>query len=310
MTNIYLEIKKLKEKKNAIILAHNYQRPEVQEIADFVGDSLVLGRKALDTDAETIVFCGVYFMAETAKIINPEKRVLIPDLLAKCPMAQMLTPKDIKEKKSKYPDAEVVLYVNSSAETKAMADCVCTSANASEVVNSMESDIVIFGPDRNLAYYVEERTKKDIIIVPEWGNCPTHNQLSKDDVLRAMKRHPAAELIAHPETIPEVQRMADKIASTEGMVKYCKESDADEFIIGTENDMIYRLKRDIPEKKFYMASSAMVCPPMKSITLEKLRDSLKNYIYEVKIPENIIKNAKRAIDRMFEITKYKKNEQV
>ncbi|RLI93976.1 MAG: quinolinate synthase [Candidatus Altiarchaeales archaeon] len=296
------EINRLREEKNAIILAHNYQRPEIQDIADFVADSLALSIKARETDADVIVLCGVDFMAETAAIINPDKRVLLPDLSAKCPMAMMLSSDELLRYKEKYPEADVVLYINSSAETKAYADCICTSANSIKVVNSMDSDTVIFGPDRNLAYYVSERTDKRIIPVPEHGICPTHHQLSMDDVATAMKRYPNAELVVHPETIPEVQEMANEIASTEGMVRYCRDSDAREFIIGTENGILYKLKVNIPEKKFYSCSELMICPSMKMITLQKLRDSLLEERYLIEVPENIALKARRSIERMLELS--------
>jgi len=298
MKNLINEILELKKERNAIILAHNYQRPEIQDIADFVGDSLGLSREAIDTKAEVIVFCGVDFMAETASILNPDKTVLIPDKSAICPMAMMLKVGDIKVAKEKYPNAETVLYINSTAETKTEADCICTSANAPETINAMNSDTILFGPDKNLAYFVEKRTKKRIIPVPEDGVCPTHHQLSKDDFLNSLKKYPNAELVVHPEVIPEVQEMATHIASTEGMLEYCKKSNSKEFIIGTENGIIHRLKREIPGKKFYAASEIAICPAMKMITLEKVRDSLKELKYEVRVPEEISMKAKEAIDCM------------
>ena len=296
------EIAALKEKKNAVILAHNYQRPEIQEIADYVGDSLALSREAVSTDAKVIVFCGVDFMAETAAIMNPGKVILHPDRCAICPMAMMLTPGGIRAAKKKYPDADVVLYINSTAETKAEADCICTSANTPEVVDSMASETILFGPDKNLAYYVQKRSEKKIIPVPEHGVCPTHHQISKEDVLTALGGHPGAELVVHPEVTPEVQDMAQHITSTEGMIGYCRNSPAREFIIGTEEGMLYRLRKEVPEKIFYLISGTTVCPAMKMITLEKLRDSLRDMRHQVTVPKHIASSAKKAIECMLEIT--------
>ncbi|MBM3309669.1 MAG: quinolinate synthase NadA, partial [Candidatus Altiarchaeales archaeon] len=248
------EIKKLKEERNAVILSHNYQRPEVQDIADFLGDSYGLSREAAKTKADIIVFCGVDFMAETAKILNPEKTVLLPAREALCPMAMLLTSQQIIEAKKRHPDAEVVLYVNTHAEQKALADYVCTSGNAVKVVNAVKSDTVIFGPDVNLTYYVQKRTKKRLITVPERGVCQTHHQITLKDVLNARKEHPNAKVVVHPETPPAVQDMADHIASTEGIINYCKKSKSREFIIGTENGILYRMGKEIPGKKFHQAS--------------------------------------------------------
>ncbi len=295
------EINRLKKERNAVILAHNYQRPEIQNIADFVGDSLGLSEEAKRTNADVIVFCGVDFMAETAATLNPEKTVLIPDLSAICPMAMMLTPEKIIKAKKKYPTAQVVLYVNSSAESKAMADCVCTSANADKVVNSMTSDTVIFGPDKNLGYYVKKRSSKKIVCIPEEGVCPTHHQISKEDIVIAREKHPKAKFIAHPEVIPEVQEISEYIASTEGMIEYCRNSQEREFIIGTENGIINRLKRECPGKEFYPVSDSAICPPMKMITLRKLRDSLKEMKFKIKIPEEVSSMARDAINCMLKI---------
>jgi quinolinate synthase len=296
-------IEELKRDKNAVILAHNYQRPEIQDISDFLGDSLELARRAMEVDADMIVFCGVDFMAETAAILNPDKKVLIPDTGSICPMAQQLNTEELISKKKEYPDADVVLYVNTLAKDKAYADCICTSANAPRIAEAMDADSVIFGPDHNLAYYVEKRTSKNIIPVPAYGLCPTHHQLSKDDLLDAKKRYPYPDvkIIVHPECIPEVQEAADHIASTSGMVKYCKESPEKEFLIGTEIGLLHRLRKEIPEKKFYPLSSDAVCPQMKMHTLKKIKDALEKEIYEVIIPRDEAKKARRAIERMLEI---------
>ncbi len=293
------EIKKLKKEKNAVILAHNYQRPEIQDIADFVGDSLGLSIEASKTKADTIVFCGVDFMAETAKIINPGKQVLIPEK-AFCPMAMMLSPGEIKSAKEKY-NVPVVLYVNTHAACKALADYACTSANAVKVINSIDSDTVIFGPDKNLADYVRRKTKKKIISVPEDGMCPVHHQISPGDVKRAKDMHKNAKVVVHPETKTDVQKLADFVGSTEQMINYCKNSYNSEFIIGTENGIIYRMEKKMPGKKFYPASETAICTNMKMTTLESVFNSLKHEKFEINLDEKIIKDAKLGIERMLEL---------
>ncbi len=301
--NLVAEIEKLKKERKALILAHNYERPEIQDIADFVGDSLGLSQQAADTDAEVILFCGVDFMAETAAIINPKKTVLIPDTAAHCPMAMMLPAEIITRAKKKHPDAEVVLYINTNAKAKALADCLCTSANAPHIVNSMKSDTILFGPDVNLSNFVKKRSGKKIIPVPEYGLCPTHHQISTWDIAKARKEHPNAVVAAHPECTIEVQDASDYVGSTEQMINYCKNSARKEFIIGTENGMLYRLKKEMPDKLFYYASETAVCPSMKMHTLEKVRDCLKNMKYEVKVPEGVAKKARISIERMLELSK-------
>jgi len=288
--------------KKFVILAHNYVRAEVQDIADFVGDSLELARRAVETDAEIIVFCGVDFMAETAAILNPDKKVLIPDLGAVCPMAQMLSPEDLKEAKEKYPDAEVVLYINTLADCKALADCVCTSANAPKIVEAMDSDTIIFGPDHNLAKYVEKRTSKRIIPVPEYGLCPTHHQISVDDLLEGKKKHPEAEVVVHPECVLEVQERADHIASTSGMVRYCKGVKGKEFFIGTEVGLLYRLAKECKGKRFYPLSKSAVCPQMKMHTLKKVERALELEKPIVVVQKEIANAARKAIERMLRIS--------
>jgi len=295
-------IMELKKEKNAIILAHNYQRPEVQDVADFVGDSLGLSRQASRTSASIIVFAGVDFMAETAKLVNPKKKVLVPDLDAHCPMAAMLSLDDLKKAQKENPDAQTVMYVNTHADAKALADCVCTSANADKIVNAMEANTVIFGPDRNLAYYVQKRTGKKLITVPANGLCPTHHQILLSDILFRKEEHPNAEVIVHPECTPDVQEAANHIASTEGMVKYAKASHAREFIIGTESGLIHRLKKELPGKVFIPANEYVVCPNMKMNTLEKIEHVLKTGENEITVPENIAKPARAAILRMLELS--------
>ena len=290
------DIKRLKKEKEAIILAHNYQRYEIQEIADFVGDSLELARKATSIQAKIIVFAGVDFMAETAKILNPDKKVLIPSKIASCEMARFLTPEMIDEYRKKYPHAKVVLYVNSTAACKAKADITCTSANAVEVVNSLKEDTILFGPDANLAYYVSKNTNKRIIPLPPNGHCYVHTNLNIENVRRD------GILMVHPECPPKLQEIADVIASTGGMVKFVAKSNAKRFIVATERDMTARLKRDFPDREFIPAWENAICLGMKQITLEKIYRSLKDEIYEINVPEDIANRARKAINRMLEVS--------
>jgi quinolinate synthase len=245
----------LKRERNAVILAHNYQVPEIQDLADFVGDSLGLAMQATKTTADVIIFCGVDFMAESAKILNPEKKVIHPEPRAKCPMAAMCDIHGLKLLKKDFPRAKVVAYVNTSAECKAEADVCCTSSNAVKVVQSLDSDLVIFVPDENLANYVQRSVEKDIIPWP--GFCPTHEAITVGKLKKLKEEHPAALIVVHPECRPEVIDMADAVRSTEGMLKYAKASDKSEFIIGTEQEMLYRLKKEIPDKRFYSVPGAI-----------------------------------------------------
>lgn len=294
------EVRKLKEKEEGVvILAHNYQRPEIQRIADFIGDSLELSRKATEIEAETIVFCGVDFMAETAKILNPDKEVLIPDRNARCPMASMLSVDLLTEYKKRYSEAEVVLYVNTTAECKALADVICTSANAHSIIEKLEADVILFGPDANLAHYVRKRTGKKVIPIPEWGHCPVHVSIGVDDLKRARNKYPNARVMAHPECLPEVQEKADLVASTSQMIK--KACSHNEWIVLTEREMCHRLKTIYPNKKFYPGKDA-VCINMKKITVEKVKKSLESHVHEVNVPKDISKRARRAIEKMFELT--------
>ena len=292
------KIQQLKKKRNAIILAHNYQRADVQDVADFVGDSFGLSQKAVASGANVIVFCGVDFMAESAAVLNPEKTVLMPELLAQCPMAAMITPEALKLEKQKHPDAAVVCYVNTSAAVKAESDICCTSANAVKVVNSLEEQEIIFVPDRNLALYVAANTKKKII--PWNGYCPTHHLILPGDILLEKEEHPDAQVLVHPECRPEVVALADKVLSTAGMLKYAAQSDAREFIIGTELGLLHRLRKENPQKKFYPATAYAVCPNMKMNTLGSIIRALENNEHIIKVPENIRKKAKQALDRMLE----------
>lgn len=292
-------INELKLKRNAVILSHYYSRPEIQDIADFVGDSLALSQEAVRLDAEVIVFCGVHFMGESAAILSPNKTVLLPEIDATCPMADMVDVEGLKRLKEKYPDAPVVSYVNSSAAIKAESYICCTSANALQVVNSLDADEVIFVPDKNLAAYVAARTDKKII--PWEGHCPTHHQILKEDVLKMKEKHPQARFIAHPECRPEVLELADHVASTRGMILYAKNSPAQEFIIGTECGLIHGLLKAAPEKKYYCISEFACCPSMKMINLEKVLASLEKMQKVVSVPEDVRIRAKEALDRMLAV---------
>lgn len=294
------DILKLKEKRKAIILAHNYQIGEIQDIADFVGDSLDLSQKAAKTEAEVIVFCGVNFMAETAKILSPNKTVLMPDVNAGCAMANMITLRQLKEMKKKHPEAAVVSYVNTTAEIKAESDYCCTSANAVKVVQAIPQEKEIFFiPDKYLGDYVSKQANRKMIL---WeGYCPTHRRILAEDILKKKAQYPKAEVLVHPECTPDVIAMADKVLSTSGICKYAKESNSEEFIIGTEIGILHRLRKENPDKKFYPASILSDCPNMKLTNLEKILWSLEDMIYKVEVPHDIAQRAKRSIDKMLEI---------
>jgi quinolinate synthase len=293
------KILKLKAERKAIVLVHNYQLGEVQDIADFVGDSLELSQKASKTDASVIVFCGVHFMAETASILCPDKVVLLPDLNAGCPMANMITAPKLIERKKELPGSTVVCYVNSSADVKAESDVCCTSANAVKVVQSLESDNILFVPDQYLGHYVSTKTSKQIHLWP--GYCPTHARILPQDIQRAKSEHPQALIMVHPECRPEVASLADEVLSTGGMLRFVHSTNAREIIVGTEFGFIYRLKKEVPEKSYIPASEQAVCPRMKLITLEKVLWSLEEMSPEVKVPEPVRIRASRAVDRMLEI---------
>ena len=299
MHNIEEEIEKLKKERNAVILAHNYQRPEVQDIADFLGDSFGLSLRAIKADADVIVFCGVDFMAESAAILNPDKIVLHPNVEAKCPMAAMVDVEGLKALKKKHPKAAVVSYVNTSASVKAESDICCTSANAVKIVRSVPNDEVIFVPDANLGLYVKRFIKdKKIILWP--GYCHVHQDIKKDDILKLKKLHPNAKIIVHPECIPEVIDIADAAHSTEGMIKYVSKSNAKEFIIGTEKEMAYRLKKEYPNKEFHSLKNAL-CYNMKKITIENVLWSLQNLETKIKLSDEIIKKAMTPLKKMMKV---------
>jgi quinolinate synthase len=298
------KILRLKKEKKAVILAHNYQRPEVQDVADYVGDSIELSRKAMmEKEAEIIVFAAVDFMAESAAILNPNKKVLLPSAGARCPMAQMLTVDEIKRWKVLYPLVPVVLYVNTLASAKAYCDVCCTSANAVEVINSLNAETVLFGPDHNLAEYVQEKTGKTIIPIPERGFCPTHLLFQPEEVQILKAQYPEAVVMVHPECNAEMRKIADFIGSTSQMCKYAKESLVKTFIVATEEGILHRLKRENPEKMFILAYEGAVCPNMKLNTLERIYSALKEEKHLVTVPEPVAGKARRALEKMFEITR-------
>ncbi len=298
--NLEKKIKELKKKRNAVILAHNYQLPEVQDVADYRGDSLELSRIAAKTSARVIVFCGVHFMAETASILCPNKRVIMPDVNSACPMANMITAQQLRTLKMQHPKAVVVGYVNTSAEVKTELDVCCTSTNAVAVVNVFkDTKEIIFVPDKYLADYVSRKTGRRLI--PWNGFCPTHIKILPGDIKREKGFHPKAKVIVHPECLPGVVSMADAVLSTSQMCKFAKETQAKEIIIGTEVGIIYRLKQDSPRKEFYPAAEAAVCPNMKRITQEKIVSALETLKEEVRVSDYIRRRARKAIDRMLEI---------
>ncbi|MDX2439315.1 MAG: quinolinate synthase NadA [Desulfobacterales bacterium] len=300
MKKIKEKIRHLLKEKNAIMLAHNYQPPEIQDLADLCGDSLELSIKAAHTDAKVILFCGVHFMAETASILSPDKIVLLPRKEAGCPMADMVTPVQLKAKLDKLPPMPVVTYVNSSASVKAISNVCCTSANSIDVVNSLDENEIMMVPDRNLAMYTASNTKKKIHL---WeGYCPVHEGLTARACIKAKDRYPDAVFMAHPECRPEVLELADVTASTSGMIRYAGESDKQSFIVGTEVGLIYALQKANPAKKFYPVSTAMECIDMKRITIEDVARSLEVMEGEVKVPENIRQPALKAVQRMIDLS--------
>lgn len=299
------KIEKLKKKRNAVIIAHNYQRDEVQDIADISGDSLALAQAAVRTDAAVIVFCGVHFMAESAAILNPGKMVLLPVVEAGCPLADMITVEKLRAKRKMYPDAAVVCYVNTSAEIKAESDITCTSSNAVEIVRSLKEKRIIFVPDKNLGRYVQSQVPDKEIILWE-GFCPTHIRVQEEDIIKTKKEYPDAEVIAHPECNPEVLALSDHICSTGGMFKYVKQSKSKKFIISTEAGMLYKLQKENPDKQFYLPTQNLVCANMKLITLGWVAHSLEKLVYEVKVADNVREKALRSLDKMLQVTGEKK----
>lgn len=293
------DVLRLKEQRKAIILAHNYQLGEVQDIADFVGDSLELSQNAAKSEADVIVFCGVHFMAETASILCPHKVVLLPDINAGCPMADMVTAERLRRKKEELPSATVVCYVNSSAGVKSESDVCCTSANAVKVIESLDTQEILFAPDQYLGHYVSTKTDKKMVLWP--GFCPTHMRIKPEHIIQLRQEYPQAKVVIHPECRPEVIALADEVLSTGGMCRYARRNDVREMVVGTEIGIIHRLRKENPGKKFIPASEQAICPRMKLITLEKVLWSLKEMAPEVKVPEEIRLKAKAAVDKMLEI---------
>lgn len=305
INSIQKDIEQLKEEKNAIILSHNYQPKEIQEIADFLGDSLELCIKASEIeDKDLVIFCGVDFMAETAYILNPDKKIVIPELDAECPMANMLPEEELLKAIDENPDASVVLYVNSIAEAKQHADTLCTSANAVKIVESLDNDKILFGPDTNLGKHVAEKLPdKEIIPAPVGGHCYVHNAIEVEDVELKRKEYPNAEIICHPECKIEVQQACDEVLSTGGMLKHIAESDNEEFVLGTEVDMITRLNMEVPDKKIYPLVETAICETMKLHTLEKVKKALEEEQPEIKLPEAIREKSLKAVKHMLKASK-------
>ena len=294
------EIEKMKQQKNAVIVAHYYQLDEVQEIADITGDSFALSRYCASSEYETIVFCGVRFMAESAYILSPQKKVLLPVLSAGCPMAEMATVEDLRREKAKYDDLTVVCYVNSTAEVKAESDICCTSSNAIKVVKAAKTKNVLFIPDKNLGAYIKERVPEKNVILWD-GYCITHERAREDSIIKARERYPEAQALMHPECNPKLLAYADFIGSTKQIIDYAKKSDKRSFIIGTEKGIMYQLKKDNPDKEFYLLSPDFVCFNMKKTKLSDVYSSLLNEQYEIRVEEDIRKKAETALARMLEI---------
>jgi len=300
-SEIINSINKLKKEKNAVILAHCYQNIEIDHVADFVGDSLSLSRRAAETDADIIVFAGVYFMAETAKILSPQKKVLLPRLESGCLMADMINAEELRRFKAEHPGAAVVCYVNSSAETKAEADICCTSSNAVKVIKSLPEKEILFVPDRGLGAYVASQVP-DKKIISFYGYCPTHMKIRPKEITELKNKHPNAEILVHPECHMEVIKLADFVGSTAGIMKRVKESKSGSFIIATEIGVVERMQRDYPDREFISASEKAVCENMKWNRLEDILNSLKNEVHEISVEENLRQRAYRAIKRMMEIS--------
>ena len=293
------KVQELKKQRNAVILAHNYQIGEVQDVADFIGDSFELSRIAAKQSADVIVFCGVYFMAETAAILAPDKIVLLPEISAGCPLADTITAESLRRKKAEHKGAAVVTYVNSSAAVKAESDICVTSSNALKVVNSLDADEILFVPDMNLGSYIAEQTEKRLIL---WeGNCVVHHRVTLEDITAARKAHPDAVLIVHPECRPEVVKAADHAFSTGAMISFAKETSHEKIIVGTEMGLIYRLEKENPNKQFYLLSKSLICPDMKSTDLEKICRALESMHPRVIVPEPVCDLARIPLERMLAV---------
>ena len=302
MKNIIEKIKKLKEEKNAIILAHSYQNIEIDEVADFVGDSLYLSQMAKKTNADIIVFAGVYFMAQTAKIISPDKKVLLPNVKAGCLMADMINYKQMVAFKQKYPNLPVVCYINSTAEVKAECDICCTSSNAVEIVKSLNTDKVLFVPDANLGKWVEGQLDGVEVITYD-GNCPVHNNITTEDIISAREKYPNAKILIHPECKPKVSHLGDYVGSTSGIINYVKNSEHNQFVIVTEKGVVDRLRRDYPDKEFILIKNNMLCESMKLTTLEEILHSLENEVNEITLDEEIRQASAGCIEKMLKVSK-------
>jgi quinolinate synthase len=297
------EINRLRSEKKAVILAHNYQRPEIQDIADYLGDSVELAQRAMEEEeAQILVVAAVDFMAETAYLLNPSKKVLLPSANAHCPMIRMLSLEDIERSRTTYPGVPLVLYVNTFAEAKAQCEVCCTSANAVKIVEQLESEVVIFGPDCNLADYVQEQTNKTVIPIPEDGFCPTHLVFDVEHIRLLKNQYPEAQVLIHPECTREVRQIADFVGSTSQIVQYASTMQATTFIIGTEEGILYRLRKANPTKEFILAHRRGICPNMKRNSLEAIYRSLRDEIYPVTVPQHIAAQARRALERMFELS--------
>ncbi|MCD6452724.1 MAG: quinolinate synthase NadA [Dehalococcoidales bacterium] len=298
--NLRQRIARLKRELGAVVVAHNYQRPEVQDIADITGDSLELARRCTQLDSQVVVFCGVRFMAETAAILNPERTVLLSEADAGCPMADMLTADELREWKRRYPDAAVVCYVNSLAEVKAESDICCTSANGLQIVESLPNDEILFVPDQNLGHYVSTQTKKHVILYP--GFCYVHHRIKPEQIEMARRLHPEAEVLVHPECQPGVIALADAALSTSQMLRYVKASPHQSFVIVTEEGLLHSLRRQNPDKSFYLLSGSQICDDMKKTTLETVARTMELKRNIITIPEDIRLGAKRAVERMLAVT--------
>lgn len=293
-------IAELKKQRNAVIVAHNYQIDDVQEIADVVGDSFALSRYCASSPYDVIVFCGVHFMAESAKLLSPEKTVLLPEIDAGCPMAEMVTAEALREEKKKHPDAAVVCYINSTAEVKAESDICCTSSNALKVIRSIRQEEIIFVPDCNLGSYVANMVPEKHIIL--WkGFCVTHHRIKPDDVIKVRELYPDAVLLVHPECKPEVVALADFVGSTKQIIDYASASNAAKFIIGTEMGVMYKLKKNNPEKQFYLLSPGLVCPNMKKTSLQSIYEALRDMKYNIVLDEKLRLKAREPLDRMLQV---------
>ncbi len=295
------QILKLKQERNAVVVAHNYQIDDVQEIADVVGDSFALSKYCAEDPRDVIVFCGVHFMAESAKILSPQKTVLLPEINAGCPMADMVTAQDVREMKQKYPGAAVVCYINTSAEVKAECDICCTSSNAVKVIESLTEEQIIFVPDKNLGDYIAKKVPRKKMILWE-GYCITHHRVTTEDVNMAKEGHPDALILAHPECRPEVVTLADFVGSTKQIIDFAAASKEDKFIIGTEMGVLVRLKKDNPHKTFYLLSQGLICPNMKKTKLESVYHALKDMKYTIELAEEIRLKAKGCLERMLAVS--------